>query len=132
MNTTDKMIADAVKVMEKSYSPYSKFTVGACIRTIDDQYFSGTNIENASYGLTLCAETAAIANMICHHHSIIADIVVVSGTADRCPPCGSCRQRIAEFSNSQTKIHLASHDSVIESYTIDQLLPHAFQFDEIN
>lgn len=128
MQDSSKMIQLAVKALDNAYAPYSKFHVAACIRATDGNYYTGVNIENASYGLTLCAEMAAIASFINAGNTLIKDIVILSNEQQECPPCGACRQRIAEFSNESTRIHLADHNQILHSYTIEQLLPYAFKF----
>ena len=129
-NVQQNMLEIARAVMKNSYSPYSHYRVGACIRTEDNQLFSGTNVENASYGLCVCAETAAIAAMISAGHHKIQELVVLSQHQEHptalCAPCGACRQRIAEFSSPTTRIHLADSSGIQKTFTTAELLPEAF------
>lgn len=122
------MISKAKAVLPNAYAPYSNYHVAACICCDDDSFYTGVNVENASYGLTICAESAAICQMITAGKKKIKSLVVLNGTNSLCPPCGACRQKIAEFSTAETMIHLCNHHSLIKSITIDELLPIAFKF----
>ncbi|KTD30666.1 cytidine deaminase [Legionella maceachernii] len=122
------MINKAKEVLPNAYAPYSHYQVAACVCTDDDQLYSGVNVENASYGLTLCAETSAICQMIGANRRKIKSLVVLNGENNLCSPCGACRQRIAEFSTNETMIYLCNHQSVIQSMTMEELLPLAFKF----
>lgn len=129
--TTDHiphMIQLAHNVLPHAYAPFSKFHVAACIRSKNNTFFTGVNVENASYGLTVCAECSAISNMVTSGETRIEEMVVMASSNMRCPPCGACRQRIAEFSTPTTKIHLCDQTHVLETYPLDALLPHAFTF----
>lgn len=123
-----KMISQAHQALNHAYAPYSKFTVAACICTDRGTLYTGVNVENASYGLTLCAEAAAIAAMISAGEQCIKDIVILAGTNLFCPPCGACRQRIHEFSTPETSIHLCDKQAILSSVTMNELLPLAFNF----
>ncbi len=129
-NNLKNMFDMAREVMKNSYSPYSRYRVGACLKTENNLLFSGTNVENASYGLSVCAETAAIAAMVSNGHSKIQEIVVTSHHHDHettlCVPCGACRQRIAEFSSPSTRVHLADAFGIQKTFTVSELLPEAF------
>lgn len=122
------MISQAHKALNHAYAPYSKFTVAACICTDKGTLYTGVNVENASYGLTLCAEAAAIAAMVSAGEQCIKDIVILAGTNQFCPPCGACRQRINEFSTPETLIHLCDNQAILRSVTMNELLPLAFNF----
>ena len=98
-------IDQAYTCLEKAYAPYSGFKVSAVIKS-GDEFFQGVNIENASYGLTLCAEASAISAMLNGRKHMIDSIVVVSSSGEYTYPCGACLQRISEFSNHNTKIVL--------------------------
>lgn len=124
------MIKDIVlaanQVKDNAYSPYSNFKVGASIRSSNNNIYSGCNIESCAYGATLCAEGAAIANMVSNGEYKIAEIAVTSSSSSICYPCGICLQKILEFSDSKTKIHLCMHGQIKESYTVQDLLPKGF------
>ncbi len=129
-NNLNSMLKIARETMQNSYSPYSRYRVGACIETENGQIFSGTNVENASYGLSVCAETAAISAMISAGDKRIKNIIITSQHHDHdvslCVPCGACRQRIVEFSTPTTRIHLADETGVQKTFTVAELLPEAF------
>lgn len=122
------MIANAHNALQKSYAPYSKFTVGSCICTDKGTLYTGMNIENGSYGLSICAEACAVCAMVAGGEQTIKSIVVLAGNDLLCPPCGACRQRIHEFSTKDTMIYLCNKDAVLKSISINELLPLAFNF----
>lgn len=112
----------------KAHAPYSKFNVGASILTGDGRYYSGCNIENASYPEGWCAETTAIGHMIMDGGGSIHEMAVICEQMDKITPCGGCRQRISEFGDAQTLIHLCNQQGIVESVTLGELLPRAFDF----
>ena len=122
-----KMLNFALEAQKFSYSPYSKFKVGACIYTTSNKYYIGANVENASYPLGSCAESSAISAMIMGGDNLIKEILVLGGdNTNLCPPCGGCRQKIREFSNSNTLIHLATANKIETSMLLSELLPLSF------
>lgn len=121
-----RLFKQARQVLKHSYSPYSNFKVGACILTPSQRVYTGTNIENASYGLTLCAEAVAIGNMISHGETEIAALLVTATSEKMCSPCGACRQRIAEFSHPTTQIYLCNDSLVLKQILFTELLPYSF------
>ena len=125
MGNQEQLMDEAKSAMEYSYSPYSHFRVGASIRTQDGTIFTGTNIENASYSLTVCAERVAIFNAISKGHRSFTDLAIVTSSGLPTPPCGPCRQVLYEF-NSEMKIHLEGRDNKEEVFRLKDLLPHAF------
>lgn len=122
-----KLKEEAKKVANHSYSPYSKFRVGASVEMEDGSIFSGTNIENASYGLTICAERNAIFQAAANGHRKIKCIVVY-GPSQTCrtAPCGACRQVINEFADQETKIHCICDSDETMIFTMEEILPKAF------
>jgi cytidine deaminase len=128
-NNRDSLIAAAKRALENSYSPYSKFRVGAALRFADGTVVTGTNIENASYGLTLCAETVAIAKaMDDGHRGGLDEIAVIGDTDAPVTPCGRCRQvlnEMAELGATDPIVYCAGSDDVVES-RLSELLPRAF------
>lgn len=122
----DALFNHAREAATKSYSPYSKFSVGAAIRTQSGNIHSGANVENAAYPLGSCAEASAISAMIGFGESVITDIAIVSLEVNPCFPCGGCRQRISEFATRATRIHVVDTSGTVQSFTVDDLLPHAF------
>ncbi len=116
----------AREARENAYAPYSHFKVGAAILTPEGEIFSGCNVENAAYPEGACAEAGAIAAMARAGRRRIAEILVIGDGKGLCTPCGGCRQRIREFAEGATPIHVAGLNGVRASFTLDELLPHAF------
>lgn len=132
MDSTQQHLFNAAKqVLNHSYSPYSHFKVAASILTDKGNIYTGTNIENVSYGLTVCAETAAIAQMVSHGETVIKDILVMANHDTMCTPCGGCRQRIAEFTNGSAKIHMCNSKEIKETAPLSALLPYTFENNNI-
>ena len=115
---------------EKSHSPYSKQKVGAAIRTQDGRIFGGCNVENSSYGGTVCAERVAIFKAVSEQGRFkIAEVMVVTDASPPWPPCGLCRQVIAEFGrepDQEVLVHAANLQGEIRSVTFTELFPDAF------
>lgn len=122
----DELYVKAKQILSKAYAPYSQFKVGAALLTDKGSIYCGCNVENASYGLSLCAESVAIGNMISDGGSVISEIAVVGTTEFALSPCGSCRQRILEFSTASTLVHMCSIHGVEKTETIGSLLPLSF------
>ena len=119
-----KLMDCAIKARENAYSPYSHFAVGAALLCEDDTLYEGCNIENASYGLTNCAERTAIFKAVSEGHTKFKALAVVADTEGPCAPCGACRQVMAEF-----KIPLIIMGNLmgnIKIVTIEELLPFSF------
>lgn len=130
--TAQDLFLAARAAMAHAYAPYSRFPVGAAIRTEDGRIFAGANIENASYPEGWCAETTAIGHMVMAGGSRqIAEIAVTAERMARITPCGGCRQRLAEFSSPATKLHLCDADGVVETLTMAQVLPLGFSGDTL-
>lgn len=124
---SEKLHQLALLAAKKSYSPYSNFPVGAAILTADGKYFSGCNVENASYPEGWCAETSAISQMVFAGSTKIVAIAVVGLKADLCTPCGGCRQRLAEFGLADTKVYLCNREKIVETTSLGELLPKSFK-----
>ncbi|MBT2655246.1 cytidine deaminase [Bacillus sp. ISL-18] len=120
------LLDQAIEARKKAYTPYSNFQVGAAVLTKDHHVFQGCNIENASYGLTNCAERTAIFKAVSEGKNEIDTIIVVANTEGPVSPCGACRQVMAEFCDKDTKIILANLKGEKLETTIDQLLPGYF------
>ena len=119
-----KLMDCAIKAREKAYSPYSHFAVGAALLCEDGTLYEGCNIENASYGLTNCAERTAIFKAVSEGHIKFKALAVVADTEGPCAPCGACRQVMAEF-----KIPLIIMGNLmgnIKMVTIEEVLPFSF------
>lgn len=126
MDTLEKMLQMACEAMDKAYAPYSKFSVGAVIKAKSGNLYAGCNVENAAYPAGSCAEQGAISAMILGGDTKIQEIVVMGAGEHLVSPCGSCRQRIREFSDSDTVVHICDRNGVRESMTLDELLPVSF------
>ena len=121
----ERLIAAAKLASGKAYSPYSKFRVGAAVLTSDGEVFSGCNVENASYGLTICAERNAIFQAVAAGQRGLQAVVVYTPTPTPTAPCGACRQVANEFGPKAWIICVCDGVGRIES-TVDSLLPRAF------
>jgi cytidine deaminase len=121
-----ELFAAAKAAQANAYAPYSRFHVGAALRTPSGAVFSGCNVENAAYPQGSCAEAGAIATMAVAGERRIAEILVVGDGEALCTPCGGCRQRIREFADSATVIHIAGPEGVRARFTLAELLPHSF------
>lgn len=116
----------ATEVKDNAYAPYSRFKVGAALRTPSGSVFTGCNVENAAYPQGTCAEAGAIAAMVAAGERSIAVLVTVCDGELLSTPCGGCRQKIREFADADTVVHAADEHVVRTTYTIDQLLPDSF------
>ena len=121
-----KMIEEAKQAYDKAYAPYSKFKVGAAVKTKDGSIYHGCNIENASYSATCCAERVAIFQAIANGENQFTEIAVVANSEKPVPPCGICRQVMQEFFSNDVKIYLSNLSGNIEETTIAKLLPYPF------
>ena len=125
-----KLLDAAIEASSHAYCPYSNFAVGAAILTSDGDIFTGVNIENASYGLTLCAERAAIARYIAEKgaaNAQISAVAVVSAKTNPCYPCGACLQVIAEFAAPNCVVILADKSGNPLQFSFKELMPMAFE-----
>jgi len=122
----DELFQAAKAVQAMAHAPYSRFRVGAAVRTSSGRVFSGCNVENAAYPQGTCAEAGAISAMVAAGESnIVAVLTVCDGDAiGTC--CGGCRQRLREFASGNTPIYAAGPDGVRATFTLEELLPHSF------
>ncbi len=111
----------AIEMTKRAYAPYSNFSVGAAAVTTTGSIVSGTNVENVSYGLTLCAECGLVSDLIAHGAGKLAGVVVVSGSGEHCAPCGRCRQLLVEHAAPQALI-----DTADGPHPLVELLPEHF------
>lgn len=125
MSDRDELIRIAKDARMCSLAPFSKFLVGAALRTEEGKIYTGCNIESASYGLTVCAERVAIWKALSECERNFTDLVIVVDTEQLTPPCGTCRQIIWEYCK-QAKITLANLKGESEVVDIHKLLPKAF------
>ncbi|MFU2157657.1 cytidine deaminase [Caldisericum sp. AR60] len=121
----NEVIEKAIEAMNKAYAPYSKFKVGAALLTKSGKIFTGCNIENSSYGASVCAERVAIFKAVSEGEYEFELLVVATKTDEPSPPCGICRQVISEFSNDLPIILVNEKGSIIET-NIKELLPFPF------
>jgi cytidine deaminase len=121
-----ELLATARKARAKAYAPYSNFHVGAAVLASSGRIFSGCNVENASYGLTCCAERNAIFAMVGAGEKTIREILVIGESKEFLPPCGACRQVIAEFAAPAVKVHMANRQGACLTTTVGELVPFIF------
>jgi len=119
------LIEAALRARLQSVAPFSKFLVGAAVKTENGKVYTGCNIESASYGLTVCAERVAIWKALSEGERHFTELAVVADTEVLTPPCGTCRQIIWEFAKD-AKIVFANLDGESETFQIAELLPRAF------
>ena len=126
----EMLLAQAKNALQNAYAPYSSFYVAAALECADGSIFTGVNIENASYGATLCAERSAFAAAITQGKRDFVRILIIGGKGgeitDFCPPCGICRQVMGEFCKKEFEIILYNGKDY-RTYTLTQLLPEGFK-----
>lgn len=125
----NQLVEEAKKARELSYSPYSKFKVGAAILLKNGKYVHGANIENVSYGLSLCAERNALFQMVLQGYKKedAVAMCVIGQTDEPISPCGACRQVMVELLPRNVEIVLANLNGKTKKTTLDELLPYAFE-----
>ncbi|AHM05881.1 Cytidine deaminase [Roseibacterium elongatum DSM 19469] len=123
---SDKLIDAANAVRARAYAPYSDFQVGAALRSVEGHVHVGCNVENVAYPEGTCAEAGAIAAMIAAGDTRIAEIAVIANASAPVPPCGGCRQKIAEFAAGDVVVTMATTSGATLSMTVAQLLPGRF------
>lgn len=125
-----KLITAALTARKKAYVPYSSFMVGAAVYMEDDHIFSGCNVENASYGVSNCAERTAIYKAVSEGYRHVRAVAVVAGMKSEkmvyTSPCGICRQAIAEFGDENTEIIMAVSPDEYKVMTLNELFPYSF------
>jgi cytidine deaminase len=119
--------AAARAVRENAHAPYSRFKVGAAIRTASGRVFSGCNVENLAYPQGTCVEAGAIAAMCAAGERQIAEVLVIADAPDPVPPCGGCRQKLSEFAGPAVPVTMMTTDGGHRTMTMDALLPGAFR-----
>jgi cytidine deaminase len=119
--------AAARAVRDNAHVPYSRFKVGAAIRTASGRIFAGCNVENLAYPQGTCAEAGAIAAMCAAGEREIAQVLVIADCPDPVPPCGGCRQKLSEFAGPDVPVTMMTTDGLERTMTMDQLLPGAFR-----
>ena len=122
-----ELIEAAHAVRKNAHAPYSRYHVGAAVHSASGKIYSGANVENASYGLALCAERSAVAAAISAGEKRIDAVAVVTSTSPPAAPCGVCRQVLAEFAGDELPIALTNDKGERQDTTLGALLPHAFR-----
>ena len=133
MMDVNKLIEKAIEGRTKSYSPYSKFKVGAAILLKNGEYIMGCNVENISYGLTICAERNALFQLVSagYTKSDVEAFCVIGDTTNPISPCGACRQVMAELLEMDTPVVLANVKYDYKLTTVKELLPYCFEEIEV-
>ena len=121
-----KLTEAALAARKFAHAPYSQVQVGAAVQMSDGRVFTGCNVENSSYGGTVCAERVSIFKAVSEGSTKIVGLAVATDASPPWPPCGFCRQVVAEFAPPELPIHAVSLDGKIVSYRLADLLPHAF------
>ncbi len=121
-----ELISSAYVARRNSYAPYSNLHVGAAVLMEDGGIFTGANVENASYGLAICAERSAIFNAISHGKRRIKAIAIVTNNDRPMSPCGACRQVVYEFADANTIVIMVGNSGPCNTKTINELLPFSF------
>ena len=120
------LLQAATAVRENAYAPYSRFKVGAAIRATSGATYVGCNVENVAYPEGTCAEAGAIAAMIAAGDTRIAEVCVIADSPAPVPPCGGCRQKLAEFADQSVRVTLCTTDGASRTTTVADLLPGVF------
>jgi cytidine deaminase len=126
-NQIKNLIQKAKEAMDYSYSPYSHFKVGAALLTESGEIFTGCNVENSSFGATICAERVAVTSAVAKGHTKFNALAVISTAKELCTPCGICRQVISEFS-LEIPVICCKGNGEYEIFVLGELLPKAFRF----
>ncbi len=124
-----ELISIALEATKNSYAPYSGIHVGAALLTESGKIFKGCNVENSSYGLSICAERVAVFNAVSSGERKFKKIAVITSEGKGIMPCGACRQVLAEFSEDIEVITLDSNNKIVK-YKLGEILPHAFRLGE--
>lgn len=127
------LLARAAQALESAHAPYSRFRVGAALLAADGAVFVGCNVENASYGLTICAERVAVATAVAAGKREFAAMAIVAAGGTVPYPCGACRQVLAEFCGPDFPVYAAGSRNMaaFERFRLNELLPHAFRTDPV-
>ena len=125
-DTLRDMLDLARRALANAHAPYSRFRVGACLRTASGRLHAGCNVENSAYPVGQCAEASAIGVMVAAGDRQIVEVLVVTEGTALCSPCGRCRQQLTEFARPDTRVHLCGPEGVRATVTLGELLPFAF------
>jgi cytidine deaminase len=116
----------ARNILANAYAPYSNFKVGAALRAASGIVYCGVNVENVAYPEGTCAEAGAIAAMVAGGDTKITEVYVIADSPDPVPPCGGCRQKLAEFADGSVLVTMATISGMEKTMTVSELLPGAF------
>ncbi|MCM3358402.1 cytidine deaminase [Psychrobacillus sp. MER TA 171] len=128
----EELLKASITAMEKAYVPYSKFPVGAALLTKSGEVILGCNIENASFGLTNCAERTAVFKAVSEGIKNFTAIAIAGDTDGPISPCGACRQVLAEFCEPNMPVYLTNLKGNVTETTVSELLPGAFTTEDLN
>jgi len=123
----NNLLEKAKEVSKNAYAPYSNFPVGACVLCESGKTYVGCNVENASYGLSICAERSAITNAISCGEKYILAVAIFAPKMEKCMPCGTCRQVIYEFQGDKGVDVITETKDGLKTRTINELLPEGFK-----
>jgi len=127
MASYENLMQKAIEASKNAYSPYSKFSVGACVLTADGNTYCGCNFENSSFGMTICAERNAVGSAIMAGERKVKAVAIYSPNQDNCTPCGACRQVLHEFCERDEDLDIiVKIGDELKVYTLAQLLPESF------
>jgi len=130
-NGVQLLLAAADAAMRTAYAPYSEFKVGAAVRARTGAIYAGANVENVAYPQGQCAEASAIGALVAAGESSITAVAVVAEKVEVCPPCGGCRQRLAEFGSAETPVYLGRPGATPHTTSLAELLPLSFGRDKL-
>lgn len=125
---TSELLQVAREALRNAYAPYSRFKVGCAVQSVSGRVYAGVNVENASYGLTICAERNAIFHMVAAGECRFRKLLVTADTPELVRPCGACLQVMAEFALPESRIIMAAQDGRMEEMLLSELLPLGFSF----
>lgn len=128
----EKLVQEAIMARKKAYAPYSRFQVGAALLTKSGKIYHGCNIENAAYGVTICAERTALFKAYSEGEREFSMLAVVADTDRPVPPCGACRQVLSELCPQDMKVVLANLHGKMTVHTVKELLPWAFSTEDVH
>ena len=122
----EPMLDLARHALGNAHAPYSRFRIGACVRSGSGRLYAGCNVENASYPVAQCAEATAIGALVAAGDRRIVEVLILTEGTEACPPCGRCRQQLAEFARPDARVHLCGPEGLRATTTLGELLPLAF------
>jgi cytidine deaminase len=123
---TKELLQAARLAQRRAYAPYSKFRVGAAVLGGDGRIYAGCNVENASFGLTCCAERNAVFAMVAAGEKRVREVLVIGSSPEFLPPCGACRQVLAEFAPPAAKVHMCNRRGEWRTASVGELVPYIF------